>query len=462
VRQDGGLTTRTPLDANFNPLESRIDEVRPQLRIALELDTSIGRWGSILSASRSSVRDVRGFLRPSLTNDGTPNSDFQDQDRSVKDVYADTHVSTRLTDALVSVFGADLLFGMGNQQSRNGAYFVPIDGSTLPPSVATLTVDEVNGLTDRRAFFGQYVQWTWTPVSRLSATAGLRLNETVEQKQSSHIDTHDPTADLADQRSHGTTRVTGTAGLVYRAWTGQSGALSLFVDYRDSIKPAAIDFGPDYTPDVLRPESAQSYEVGERLEIDGGKLLASGSFFLQNFRNLVLRTLDVNGNPLFQNAGGERLKGAEISVQSQSLRNLRVSLGLSYHDAVFTDGVATEGGANVALAGKQLTLAPHLLGSLGLVYASDQGFEGSLVANQIGRRFLDLANTARAASYSTVDVAAGYQLGEYGIRLSARNLGNRRIPVTQSEFGDSSYYPLPARSLFFEFHRNFRKSSALF
>jgi outer membrane receptor protein involved in Fe transport len=122
--------------------------------------------------------------------------------------------------------------------------------------------------------------------------------------------------------------------------------------------------------------------------------------------------------------------------------------------------VATEGGANVALAGKQLTLAPHLLGSLGLVYASDHGFEGSLVANQIGPRFLDLANTARAAAYSTVDAAAGYQLGEYGIRVSVRNVGNRRVPVTQSEFGDSSYYLLPARSLFVEIHRDFRKSSA--
>jgi hypothetical protein len=32
-------------------------------------------------------------------------------------------------------------------------------------------------------------------------------------------------------------------------------------------------------------------------------------------------------------------------------------------------------------------------------------------------------------------------------RLSAANLFNRRPPVTQSEFGDSSYYLLPGRRL---------------
>jgi iron complex outermembrane receptor protein len=455
VRQGGTLTTLTPLDANFNPADSRIDEERPYARVGFDRDTSVGRWQSVLAAAHSSVRDVRGFLRPALTNDGTPNADFQDQDRSVKDVYADTHVATRLAGTLTSVWGADLLFGIGSQQSRNGAYYVPINGSIEAPPVTSLALDEINALTDRRAFFGQYAQFGWNPLPRVSATAGLRLNETGEQKQSSHIDRHDRAADLAARNSLHTTRVTGVAGLVYRAWDGPSGSLGLYADYRASVKPAAIDFGPDYTPAILNPESAQSYEAGERLELAGGRLTANASLFAQKFERLVLQTTDANGNPLFQNAGAERLRGAEMDVRAALRRDLQLSLGASYHDAAFTDGAATEGGANVPLAGKQLTLAPRLLASLGLIWAPAEGVGASVVARQIGRRYLDLANTAQAAAYTTVDVTAGYQRGAFGVGLAARNLSNRRVPVTQSEFGDASYYLLPARSLLLELQWNF-------
>jgi outer membrane receptor protein involved in Fe transport len=456
VREGGALTTRTPLDANFNPADSRIDEVRPHARLGFDLDTSIGRWGSVLAAAHSSVRDVRGFLRAALTNDGTPNSDFQDQDRSIKDLYLDTHLATALADALTLVYGTDLLFGIGRQQSRNGAYFVPIDGSRQAAPVTSLTLDEVNALTDRREFLGQYAQLAWNPSRLVSVTAGLRLNETAERKQSSHVDRHDPTADLADRTSLHTTRLTGTAGLVVRAWDGESGSLGLFADYRDSVKPAAIDFGPDYTPAILNPESAQSYEAGERLELAGGKLAVNASLFEQKFQHLVLQTTDANGNPFFQNAGAERLRGAEMDVRTALRRDLQLSLGASYHDAVFTDGVATEGGANVALAGRQLTLAPHLLASLGLIWAPADGASGSVVARHIGRRYLDLANTAPAGAYTTVDVTAGYQRAAFGVDLAARNLSNRRVPVSQSEFGDASYYLLPARSLLLELRWNFR------
>ena len=451
VREGGALTVRTPLDANFNPPDSRIDEVRPQLRVAFDRQTSLGRWGTTLAVSRSSVRDVRGFLRSSLINDGSQNADYQDQDRSVKDVYADTHVGSRLSETLGSVFGADVLYGMGRQQSRNGAYFVPIDGATAAPRVDALSRDEVNDLADRRAYFGQYAQLEWAPLPRLSSSAGLRLNETREQKESSHVDTHDPNADAAGQRSRRQTRMTAMAGLVLQAWRGESGSLGLFADYRDSVKPAAIDFGPDYTPDVLKSESARSVEAGERLELGGGAVSIDCSVFLQDFRNLVLQTLDANGLPVFQNAGGERLKGAEVSARVAQGRNLQLQLGFSYHNASFTQGVATEGGANVSLAGRQLTLAPHWLGALGILWMPVDGLSGSVNANWVGRRYLDLANSAQAGAYATIDTIARYRRGDFSVSLAARNLTNRRVPVTQSEFGDASYYLLPARSLVADF-----------
>ena len=53
-------------------------------------------------------------------------------------------------------------------------------------------------------------------------------------------------------------------------------------------------------------------------------------------------------------------------------------------------------------AGKQLPLAPHWLASGGLLYAPPQGVFGSAIVNYVGRRYLDLANTAPAQSYTTI------------------------------------------------------------
>jgi len=41
----------------------------------------------------------------------------------------------------------------------------------------------------------------------------------------------------------------------------------------------------------------------------------------------------------------------------------------------------------------------------------------------------------------------GWRLGQYTLAVEGQNLSNRRAPVTASEFGDQSYYLLPARQL---------------
>ena len=43
-----------------------------------------------------------------------------------------------------------------------------------------------------------------------------------------------------------------------------------FADYRNTYKPAAIDFGPEAEPDILKPETASSWEAGLKADALGG------------------------------------------------------------------------------------------------------------------------------------------------------------------------------------------------
>jgi len=89
-----------------------------------------------------------------------------------------------------------------------------------------------------------------------------------------------------------------------------------------------------------------------------------------------------------------------------------------------------------------------VLASTGFIYGAKEGLNATAVANHIGRRYLDLANAAPTADYTTFDASIGYRHGRYGVSLNGYNLSNRRPPVTESEFGDSSYYLLAPRRIF--------------
>jgi outer membrane receptor protein involved in Fe transport len=448
VRQGAGLTTLTPLDANYNPADAGIDENRYHLALGYSHATSLGLWDTTASFARADTTDIRGFLRSSLTNDGSQNADSQNQDRKVLDTYFDTHFSTELVPQVDLVYGADLLYGLGKQASINGAYFVPLTGVIAVPRTTDLHIDEINSVSDQRAFLGEYAEVDWKPDAQWDLTTGLRFNETYERRISRHIDGFDPSADVSAEASKHQIRPAGTIGLSYRVWQNGADEASVYADYRNAFKPAAIDFGPDFTPNVLNPETAQSYEAGLKGAVFGGRLGYQAEFFLLNFKNLVVATIDENGNPLMQNAGGERLKGVETALRYHLSGDLSLAASVSYHDARFTEFVANEGGANINVEGRQLTLSPRILGSYGVIYAPALGFNASAVATYVGRRFLDLANTASTPGYTSFDGSIGYRFGRYSITLNGYNLSDERPPVTQSEFGDQSFYLLPGRTLF--------------
>ena len=155
--------------------------------------------------------------------------------------------------------------------------------------------------------------------------------------------------------------------------------------------------------------------------------------FDEDFRNLVVATSDASGNPILQNAGEQRLRGVEADVVLRPLHDLSVYLtGFSMTHA--SPDIATEGGANVNAAGKLLPLSPQLLSSAGVAYVSREGFTFTAVTNFVGRRYLDIANTAPTNAYATFDASLGYRFGRYLLTLSGINLSDQRPPVTASGF----------------------------
>ena len=122
-------------------------------------------------------------------------------------------------------------------------------------------MDEINTIKDTRVFAGQYVQADWTsgPINLL---AGIRLNETAEHKHSGHIDTLDPSASEAAGDHRTGARLSGNLGLSWLFWQSGVDHAVVYADLRKTSQAGSVDFGPDYTPDVLKSERADIYEAG--------------------------------------------------------------------------------------------------------------------------------------------------------------------------------------------------------
>ncbi len=444
IRVGQTLTTLTPINANFNPADARIDQNQYHLAISYSRPTMWGDWNSLVSLAHSDITDIRAFLHPDLSGD----ADTQSQRRHIDDDYADSHLTHAFGRDASLVVGADLLYGHGWQIGLNGnsAYNALLSGAVTPPPTSQLVVNEIGTVNDRRLFAGQYAQLDWKPGARWDVIAGVRINETREAKSSSDLVL--PPPQMIAQTSRGTeTRVSETLGASYRLWVRGVDEAVVYADFRDAFKPSALDFGPDYTPDVLRPETTQSYEAGLKGALVGGRLAYQAELFLLNFHNLVVAT----SSGALANAGGERLKGAEFELRYQVTPDLALAGNFTWHDARYTRYLFTDDdtGQTVDVAGRQLPLSPHALASAGILYTPRQGLNATLVANYVGRRYLDEENTAPVGGYATLAGSLGYHFGRYLVQIEGENLTNQRPPVTSSEFGSGSFYLLPARTLWF-------------
>jgi len=442
LREGPVLAPGLPLDANHNPSDARLDEDRYHLVGAYDRPLEKGSWSTLLALTSSSADIIRGFLDEEYVDDGSsPNAAGFIQDRDLRDLYFDSHVVQQLGDALQLTLGLDYLYGRAEQTSENFDYYVPASGMPAPGS-GLYPIGETFRVVDERNFLGAYLQAQWDLTPAVDLLAGIRLNHTDESRHSEGPaeDSENTDSDQLDRM-----RLSGMMGFSWRVWQQDSDFFTIFADYRDTFKPAAMDFGPESEAEILQPEKAHSFEAGFRSSLLAGRMDISVSAFDMRFENLIV-SQSVNGRPGLTNAGEEHFKGAEAEARLQLAGAFAVAGSYAWHEARFADYVQLFGNTPTQLDGNYLEMSPRHLASLGLDYHPRRGLRGSMVWQHAGSRYLNKRNTAIAPSYDTLDASLGWRFEHLEIAAGAHNLTDTRPPVSESELGESQYYRLPARS----------------
>ena len=446
VRDGLTLSPQNPVDTNYNPQDTFLDDHRFTGMLGFDRKVGGALWSTTGSVSHSRQDNYRGFLT-TLSDDpeAGDNAHGVKERIHLTDVYVDSHLSWKLPRAVTFLAGADYQHGTGNAEGADFDYFVHLDGSFPAPALRPDVLDVT--INDHRDFFGPYASVEWQPLDRLRFDAGVRLNVTHENRKDA-----DPGAETSSEFSQTNVRASGSIGAIFTAWQQNQDSLSLYVNYRDTFKPAAIDFGigeneggGEGQSTILKPETSRSVEGGIKSRFWNRRIEWEASGFFMDFSNLVVATVDAQGNPHLENAGEEHFKGFETGASLFLTHDVIARANYSFHDATFIDFTQIFDGVQTQLAGKRLEMSPHHLAGVSLYYVPIRGFLGGVSMNYTGSRFLDKRNRALAEGFPTVDLSAGYRTPRWEIRVDARNLADRRDPVAESELGDAQYYLMSSR-----------------
>ena len=442
------LSSLVPVDANQNMSGAFLNDHRGTLMGGFDRAVGGEEWSASGSASHDRQDAFRGFL--TQIQQAPDNAHGFREKIHLTDVYVDSHISWRLPRSVRFIVGGDYLHGTGAARGADFDYTTPLSGpqAAVVPSPADLDFH----IDDNRNFFGGYTSAEWTPLERLRFDGGVRLNVTREHQQ-----VVDGGAGTSDQQTRTDVRPGASVGAMFTAWQQKQDSVGIYVNYRDTFKPAAIDFGIGESAGgdlILKPETSRSVEGGIKGRLLDRRLDVEASGFLMNFSDLVTAA-NVNGVPSLINAGSQRFKGFESGLAFFLQKQVIARATYSFHDATFTNFVQDFDGVPVQLAGKHVEMSARNLAALGVTYSPVRGFGGGIEVSYTGSRYLDKRNTALAAGFASVGLNVAYRTPRWELRADASNLSDRRDPVSESELGDSQYYLLPSRRVDVGFRLHF-------
>jgi len=460
TEEDGapGWSPVTPLDANYNPPGAYLNDHRFTGMAGFDRKAGSALWSMMGSVSRSKQDIFRGFLEEPVDDDEEGENSHGLQEKiNLTDVYVDSHFSWKLRHGVTFLAGADYLHGTGSARGADFDYFVHLNGTFEEPVPKPDELDVT--IEDHRDFIGPYASVEWQPTDRLRFDAGIRLNVTHESRENA-----DPGAGTESEGDQTNTRASGSLGAIFTAWQRGQDSVRFYANYRDTFKPAAIDFGigegdeeegggEEEGSGILKPETSRSIEGGIKGQFLDRRVEWEASGFYMDFTNLVVAT-EVDGLPALENAGSEHFKGFEGGASVYLGHNVVARGSYSYHDARFNNFVDIIDGEPKQLAGNRLEVSAHNLASGSVFYLPQHGMMGGVSINYTGSRFLDRDNASLAPGFASVDLSIGYRKPRWELRVDARNIADRRDAVAASELGEGSFYLMTSRRVesSFSFH----------
>jgi iron complex outermembrane recepter protein len=285
-----------------------------------------------------------------------------------------------------------------------------------------------------------YGQTTVEVLPGTKLTGGLRYTDERQDVSGSILGDGATLLDAPEQ-SQSFRRVTWRAAIDQQL----SDSVLAYVSNNRGIKSGGFNL-LDPTAPGYRPEVLDAYELGLKSELLEHTLRLNVAGFYYNYKDVQVQAIQ-NGSVVTYNAAAARLYGIDADVDWIPAENWKLSGGVGYVDAIYTnftnaifypasplDGAQTVGDAT----GHELVNAPRLTGNLTVAYNFTTGVGDWLLQESTSYRDKAYAgpdNRLAIPQYGLINGLVGWTAAgkKYGVQLWVHNLANKLYYTNRTE-----------------------------
>lgn len=206
-------------------------------------------------------------------------------------------------------------------------------------------------------------------------------------------------------------------GLIYQVVKDKVSVFGNYMNGYTNVAPGATAENPQTE---FKPEQANQLEGGVKVELLGGKLNGTVSYYDIEVKD-KLRT-DPNNNLYSIQDATQRSKGFEADLIANPFRGFHIILGYGYNESEYTKAAA-------AIEGKRPYSTPANVANLWLSYkildGKVKGLGFGFGGNTQSDSYLNDANTFTVNGYTVMDATVFYERSKFRLGVKLNNIANK-------------------------------------
>jgi len=212
-------------------------------------------------------------------------------------------------------------------------------------------------------------------------------------------------------------------GIVYQPVLNK---VALFGNYMNGFKNVANVTQPDGTVSEFKPQQANQWEGGLKLDLLQNKLNATISYYDIQVTNST-RPEVRDGKVFTVQDGTQQSKGIEVEVVGNPFPGFNFVSGYGYNDNEYTK-------ADSKIVGKRAPGTPKHVGNIWLSYTilngavKGLGIGGGVM--YVSDAFYDNTNAFTLPAYTVIDATVFYNTSKFRLSLKANNIANEKYWVS--------------------------------
>jgi iron complex outermembrane receptor protein len=243
-------------------------------------------------------------------------------------------------------------------------------------------------------------------------------------------------------------KVTYKAGINYKYSDNALFYFSFAQGFRDGGFNTSAGSANPLVPATYQPDTLDSYEIGWKTVMDGGRFLFNGAVYYMPWKNYQTAVFDLAIDPVTFNAniGDARIYGVESNIEYRPIHGLTLSLAGNYNDSVMTSN-AYDNPEFIVTSGQRLPFVPYFKGSASARYEMPLGPSFSTYAqfdiSYTGDMWSDLNTSTLSAtsrslqpSYTLSNIRLGLNNARdsWGVEAYITNLSKTRAVIYTNKY----------------------------